>query len=139
MTAKIAVLAPIPSASAMIAVALKLGDLTSCRKAYRKSGIILKVGARISSFPNSGWECQSPGNSVATGTETEFRRQVRSQTEFGNEERYEMPRFSFRAQCFDRVHFRGAVCREKTGDQCDRGEQQRDRREGERIVSADIE
>ena len=33
MTANIAVVAPMPSASAKIAVPLKLGDLNSCRKA----------------------------------------------------------------------------------------------------------
>jgi hypothetical protein len=38
-----------------------------------------------SSLPNSIWECRCPGNSVATPAKQSFRRQVRYQTEFGNE------------------------------------------------------
>src|ERR1043165_4025792 len=40
---------------------------------------------------------------------------------------------------FDRVHFRGTICGEKAGDECDGAEKQRDAGQGERIKGAGIE
>src|ERR1043165_8586734 len=88
-TVKIALFTPIPSASVRTATNVKPGDFSSWRKAKRRSIMgIFEFRFSIFDFlvPKLCLGMRMSGQLCCHVGETKFRRQVRSQTEFGNEE-----------------------------------------------------